>query len=440
MPTLIEIAESIDSLSERIKSTWVANSWDASTGLIALLGWNASVLSANDLCDFCTDVAARIRVLVLDELDASTKKFIVSILPRANLLQLQNIASDSDAVIGTVTDFLLWVDRGLPPRLVRFDWERAKDNSEMPRDLKRRLRSVEAHLAEIEPRAEDIQRKIGEIEAAHAAAEQLPTDMEDLTSQRAKVTDTANDVAKNALSIELAMDKVANSVVLMEKQADAAKKLVAQCEDAYRITTSKGLAGAFEARATKLTRAAWAWVTGLAIALFCIFLIGLYRFAALKDLMMENMSDVIISINVILSILSIGAPVWFAWISTKQIGQNFRLAEDYAFKASVAKAYEGYRREAASLDPLFEQRLFGSALTRLEEAPIRLVEARSFSSPLHEFISSDEIKKAFDTIPAFKEKIMELVNEAKIASGMASAGLIAAVTGRSEKKKENDGE
>ncbi len=153
---------------------------------------------------------------------------------------------------------------------------------------------------------------------------------------------------------------------------------------------------------------------------------------------MENMSDAIISINVILSILSIGAPVWFAWLSTKQIGQNFRLAEDYAFKASVAKAYEGYRREAASLDPLFEQRLFGSALTRLEEAPIRLVEARSFSSPLHEFISNDEIKKAFDTIPAFKEKVIELVNEAKMASGIASAGLIAAVTGKSEKKKENN--
>lgn len=63
--------------------------------------------------------------------------------------------------------------------------------------------------------------------------------------------------------------------------------------------------------------------------------------------------------------------MWFAWLATKQIGQRFHLAEDYAFKASVAKAYEGYRKEAARIDPEFEARLFGSALTRLDEAPLR---------------------------------------------------------------------
>lgn len=35
-----------------------------------------------------------------------------------------------------------------------------------------------------------------------------------------------------------------------------------------------------------------------------------------------------IVVNLLLSLLSVGAPVWFAWLATKQIGQRFRLAED----------------------------------------------------------------------------------------------------------------
>ena len=67
-------------------------------------------------------------------------------------------------------------------------------------------------------------------------------------------------------------------------------------------------------------------------------------------------------------------------------GERFRLSEDYAFKASVSKAYEGYRREAANLDEAFAARLFSSALTRLDEAPLRLVETENHGSPWHELI------------------------------------------------------
>ncbi len=87
-----------------------------------------------------------------------------------------------------------------------------------------------------------------------------------------------------------------------------------------------------------------------------------------------------------LTALGVFAPLWFAWISTKQIGERFRLSEDYAFKASVSKAYEEYRREAANLDEAFAARRFSSALTRLDEPPLRLVEAENHGSPWHELI------------------------------------------------------
>ena len=110
----------------------------------------------------------------------------------------------------------------------------------------------------------------------------------------------------------------------------------------------------------------------------------------------------------LLSFLTIGGPLWFSWLATKQIGQRFRLAEDYAFKASVAKAYEGYRREAARIDEVFEARLFSAALSRLEEAPLRLVEGATHGSPWHELISSQAFLSALDTAPALREKFVEI--------------------------------
>ena len=106
----------------------------------------------------------------------------------------------------------------------------------------------------------------------------------------------------------------------------------------------------------------------------------------------------------ILAVLSLGAPLWFAWLSTRQIGQRFKLAEDYGFKAAVAKAYEGYRREAARIDPNLESKLFESALARVDEAPLRLIEDKDHSSPWGEMADSDGFKNAVATIPGLKER------------------------------------
>ena len=110
-----------------------------------------------------------------------------------------------------------------------------------------------------------------------------------------------------------------------------------------------------------------------------------------------------------LSALSVGAPIWFAWLATKQIGQRFRLSEDYAFKASISRAYEGYRREAARIGGSdMEEKLLASALSRLDELPLRLVETPSHGSPLHELLSSESVKKALGTVPGFVDDVKSM--------------------------------
>jgi hypothetical protein len=91
----------------------------------------------------------------------------------------------------------------------------------------------------------------------------------------------------------------------------------------------------------------WAWVVGLVAALGIGSYIGAHRFEVLSAALQApnpNWGELPCKLSFLFfsffSFLSVGAPLWFAWLATKQIGQRFRLTEDYALKATVAKAYE----------------------------------------------------------------------------------------------------
>jgi hypothetical protein len=101
-----------------------------------------------------------------------------------------------------------------------------------------------------------------------------------------------------------------------------------------------------------------------------------------------NLNLQVLWANVALTAVGVAAPIWFAWLLTRQISQRFRLAEDYGFKASVAKAYEGYRREAQEIGNLeLQTRLLSIALDRVQEDPLKQLEREESSSPIHDLIS-----------------------------------------------------
>ena len=270
------------------------------------------------------------------------------------------------------------------------------------------------------PDLEGLGKKIHDIQSAHQVADSLPIDLQALTEARDKLAKSASDGVITAEKLNKAWLESNDYLKWTKQSHEEAKKLIAQCETAYQITTTKGLAGAFDQRAGRLAWSMWTWVAGLVLALGIGSYIGAHRLEVLSvALQAQSPNWGGIAIQAILSLLSVGAPLWFAWLATKQIGQRFRLAEDYAFKASVAKAYEGYRREAARIDPEFEHRLFGSALTRLDEAPLRLVETGSHGSPWHELANSEGVRRAFDAVPEFRDKMLELLRDGVSATTKA---------------------
>lgn len=296
-----------------------------------------------------------------------------------------------------------------------FSFEVLNNKELLPKKIINRLGLYQSNLQTIEEKSGDLDSKINVINEAYDAAESLPTTLKSLRETNEAINQLNELSEKNADSINERLEQakldgkelndIKNTIAQLHKNVAkeandylAELKVEAQgyidkCEEAFRTTTSKGLAGAFEDKARKLNASIRLWVAGLIAALGAGAVVGYTRLHALEAYLSNpNASGIKLTIQLILSILSVGAPLWFAWLATKQIGQRFRLAEDYEFKASVSKAYEGYRREAMQLDSDFSQRLFGNALTRLEEPPLRFVEETAHSSPIMEMLSSDGFK------------------------------------------------
>jgi hypothetical protein len=82
------------------------------------------------------------------------------------------------------------------------------------------------------------------------------------------------------------------------------------------------------------------------------------------------------------------------------------LTEDYAYKASLAKAYQSFRDQARELDPEFSARLFSSALTHLDQSPVRFLDVAVPGSPLQELLQQPFMRELMESQPTFKQSLV----------------------------------
>lgn len=364
----------------------VVNVWGDDRTYNEGLGWYGPALNRQELASVARSLASDIRATQAEAIPQVLANFVDDLPRRINVLQSNTVPqfpnNNAGQAIPAYLTTLQFVRAQLLPEL---GWVAIPDEKALPHKILRRVRAASSQLDESTAKLEGLDKKVEEILSAHAAAVSLPTDLEDLKDAKDQVASAVRKSLASQAEVELAKGAASGDADAIKKFKEEAEQLVKNCEDAYRITTSKGLAGAFQERANQLAVSMWVWVVGLIIALLCAYSVG----SKAVDLFMklfEGDQPKGASLQATLTALGVFAPLWFAWISTKQIGERFRLSEDYAFKASVSKAYEGYRREAANLDEDFAARLFSSALTRLDEAPLRLVEAENHGSPWHELI------------------------------------------------------
>lgn len=356
----------------------------------------------------------------LNELPGHLNYFTITVMPQmanANLM----------ACVAVLNEILQAIESGIPLAVQDTNWEAVQNSGQIPRQFAQRIRNLEARLSNLEPKGDLLEEKIKTISDAHQAALDLPTDMQTLRETMSELQLARDNTATISGLAESDIAAIREVVKGIGEQKDEAAKLVQNIGGAYHAATSAGLASAFAERAESLNRTVWGWVALLLGTLIAGAIIGYLRLELLQALMQDQkVTGERLWLNAAMSFLAIAAPVWFAWLATKQIGQRFRLSEDYAFKASVARAYEGYRREAARLDENLEKRLFTSALDRLDEPPLRFISTDEFSSPYQEMLASPGFQRMLEKFPDARASLLALVEKVGGKGTASVPGTVAA--------------
>ncbi|MFL6675043.1 MAG: hypothetical protein ACJ8LG_17355 [Massilia sp.] len=383
---------------------------DEPFGNVTNNNWTFPGLTKSELVEAADELVSSIREFGTEDLGPHEKQ-LASYVPRLSFLRTQtvpNMPGNPGAAVPTYFLTLDGLSKALAPVLKNLDGVTAESRHAAQRVLKR-LRDLETRLDNAEPRSGKVSDMLERIEQAYEAADQLPADLQSLTEAREKIkallTAAEADLGK-IRQAELHADSTGRILTSKEKEATS---VLEHCHSAYAAATSQGLAAAFAERSTKLAWSMWFWVVAFAVALGIGAWVGTQRIHEIGELFKNPaMTNWALGINLLLAALSVGGAIWFGWLATKQINQRFRLAEDYAFKASVSRAYEGYRREAARIDKDMEAKLLASALARLDEQPLRFVERENHGSPLHELAASEAVKSAIKSVPGFADKVIEL--------------------------------
>ncbi|MGH2342384.1 hypothetical protein ACRC7T_12975 [Segnochrobactraceae bacterium EtOH-i3] len=235
-------------------------------------------------------------------------------------------------------------------------------------------------------------------------------DVENIDAGQIKIQHILTALHKESNSIESKNEDASLILEKIKSYEMEAKEILKLCAEARAAATATGLATAFSKESHKLIKSMYVWLIALIFSLLCSIIIGYFKFDKIIDLSNSHeISTYAIVTNITLSIISIGAPIWLAWLSTKQIRQHFILSQDYAFKATVASTYEGFRQQASRIDPELEKRLLSSALDRVDEVPIRLIDQNSHGSPIHDLISSKSIEDLSKNAPIIIEKFHSLI-------------------------------
>lgn len=275
---------------------------------------------------------------------------------------------------------------------------------------------LDSLIKRVESAVEDVgnlEQRVNNIIEADKAAVALPETMETLRQTNQKIAAIKTEAESSTKLISDAKeDSVTARTYIKETQVQI-EELLDKSEKALASATSAGLAHAFDKRKIELQVWGGCWIVGLVLALVAVVGAVWLRAEQLAPIMKleTNFDTFSMVFNLLVSVAFIGAPIWFAWLATKQVGYYFRLSEDYAFKASVSASYDGFRREAAKQDEALEKKVLESTLDRYDEPPLRFVDDRVSGSPIHELFASPDFREAIKTVPEFAKDVIGMAKD-----------------------------
>lgn len=427
-----KIIVSLNALKQRVDKVWSAHIPKERT-FLEQFNYGYPALYVVDIVEIIDSVSHRIRKMYSDEGYEADDGYWDKTAEQVDQLTFANFPSDPANWIRSTIEFLFWLSQAVPPLAADVDWLKVS-RDHIPKQVFERLQGLDERVRGALENSEKISDVIREIEAAHEAADRLPTNLQELRSTSEEIRNLLISAKSDVSSIEKVTKQVEAVNKIIEEKRRETEAIAKQCQVNFNNATSEGLAGAFSDRSRSLVKTGWAWVAILIASLGAGTYIAGGRFQALLALLAQSstigasVDRFMIIVQLLAAFMGLGAAVWVGWVSTKNINQSFKLAEDYAFKASISKAYQGYRQEAIDLQGDFLQRLFGSALTRLDEAPIRLLNEKDHATPLEALLENKAFSEIVKAVPNLQQRIGEMVSEGKASVAAVSAAIAAATT------------
>lgn len=262
-------------------------------------------------------------------------------------------------------------------------------------------------LAEAASAAAFIAQNVAEPAATAAATAQSKAEAS--ASAAIDARGTAEPAAAAALTAqhkaEPAATAAVNAQTLAEQAAANAEQQLKSLRQTLEHSITASLGGAFQKKANNAKKLDFAWLAVLFLGIGLILWIGYLRYPAMVKLIEDKVAIEYMVFQLILNGVALSGPVWLSWVATRRLSSIFVISEDYAYKAAVAQAYQGYRDSAKDSDPLMQQRLFATVVTQLDANPTRFVSEKHPGSPLQDLLQQPWMVEAMND-PTFREKFI----------------------------------
>ena len=196
----------------------------------------------------------------------------------------------------------------------------------------------------------------------------------------------------------IALNAITEKIPEFEQKRDAITKqcdeILAEAKERLDAASRAGLAVSFGDTADDYVWPKRGWLALFVISLAGIVSIGIYfivlhdstpleileklpKIVATKeltDLTFNTGGDNYTKLINSLKFIPLSLPfVWLAWFSALKFSQLGRLREDYKFKVATALALDGYRKQAAEVNPELAEKLLDLAISNFGENPLRLL-------------------------------------------------------------------
>ncbi len=230
------------------------------------------------------------------------------------------------------------------------------------------------------------------VKASEASDKDISAIKEKVLEDQTAITTLLNTATKNQANLkqqadtlhaliessQSALDEIEDQKAEADKQIGTGAELLAKANDqltkALQDINRQELAGAFAAQAEKAGGERWKWVIAFGVSIAWMIFVAYFVISEAPGNDPPSFDP-----NSLLRGLPFAAPaIWFGWFSARQIGMLARIQQDYAYKASTAVAFEGYKKEVASSnDGALSKQLLETAISNFGDNPVRFYENKS---------------------------------------------------------------